>query len=140
MLDYLWLIPVLPLAGAAVNGLLGKRFPKRVISIVACGASGAAFAIAFLSVLEMVKLAPDQRHVVKLFFTWIASGDFIAKAEFLLDPLSAVMLLVVTGVGFIIHVYSIGYMHAENGYYRFFSYLNLFLFRCWCWFLPATFF
>jgi NADH-quinone oxidoreductase subunit L len=66
--------------------------------------------------------------VVKTFFTWIASGDFVAKAEFLLDPLSSVMLLVVTGVGFLIHIYSIGYMHAEDGYYRFFSYMNLFLF------------
>jgi len=128
MLDYLWLIPILPLAGAALNGLLGKRLPKRVISIIACGASGAAFALAVVSVLELVSLAPDQRHVVKLFFTWIASGDFVSRAEFLLDPLSAVMLLVVTGVGFVIHVYSIGYMHAENGYYRFFAYMNLFLF------------
>ncbi len=128
MIDYIWLIPLLPLAGAAVNGLLGKRMPKAVVTLVACGSSAAAFLIACGSVADLLRLAPEARHIIKPFFTWIASGDFVAKAEFLLDPLSAVMLLVVTGVGFIIHVYSIGYMHAENGYYRFFAYMNLFLF------------
>jgi NADH-quinone oxidoreductase subunit L len=128
MIDYLWLIPLLPLAGSAVNGLLGRRFPKSVIALVACGASGAAFLIAGGAVLSLLRLAPEARHVVRPFYTWIASGDFVAKAEFLLDPLSSVMLLVVTGVGFIIHIYSIGYMHAEDGYYRFFAYMNLFLF------------
>jgi NADH-quinone oxidoreductase subunit L len=128
MIEYLWLIPLLPLAGAAVNGLLGRRFPKRAVTCVACGASGAALAVAVLAVLDLVHLAPDERHVARTFFTWIASGDFVARAEFLLDPLAAVMLLVVTGVGFVIHIYSIGYMHAESGYYRFFAYLNLFLF------------
>ncbi len=128
MIDYLWVIPLLPLAGAAVNGLLGKRLPKAAITFVACGASGAAFLAALFAVHDLLRLAPDARHIVMPFFTWIASGDFVAKAEFLFDPLSAVMLLVVTGVGFIIHIYSIGYMHAENGYYRFFAYMNLFLF------------
>jgi len=128
MLEYLWLVPVIPLAGAAVNGLLGRRFPKRAISVVACGAAGAAFLIAVLSVLELLGRPPDDRIFVAPYFTWIASGDFVARAEFLLDPLSSVMLLVVTGVGFVIHVYSIGYMRAEDGYYRFFAYLNLFLF------------
>jgi NADH-quinone oxidoreductase subunit L len=128
MIDYLWLIPLLPLAGSAINGLFGKRLSKRAISIIACGASGAALLVAIGAVSSLLQLPPDERHVVKLFFTWIFSGDFLAKAEFLLDPLSAVMILVVTGVGFIIHIYSIGYMHAEDGYYRFFSYMNLFLF------------
>jgi len=128
MIDYLWIIPLLPLAGSAINGLLGKRLPKTVISIIACGTAGFAFLIAIGAVMDLIRLAPGERHIVRYFFTWIASGDFVAKAEFLLDPLSAVMLLVVTGVGFIIHVYSIGYMHAEDGYYRFFSYMNLFLF------------
>ena len=128
MLDYLWLIPILPLAGSAVNGLLGKRLPKKIISLAACGASGLAFLVAIGAVLDLIALAPEERHVVKFYFTWIASGDFVSKAEFLLDPLSSVMLLVVTGVGFLIHIYSIGYMHSEDGYYRFFSYLNLFLF------------
>ncbi len=127
-MEFLWLIPLLPLAGSAINGLVGKRLPKSVISAVACGSSGAAFAAALSAVLELTRLPAEARHVVKSFFVWIASGDFVAKAEFLLDPLSAVMLLVVTGVGFLIHIYSIGYMRSEDGYYRFFSYLNLFLF------------
>lgn len=128
MIDYLWLIPLVPLTGAAVNGLIGKRLPKSVISLVGCGTAGLSFLFALASFFSLLKLEPEQRHVLKVLFTWIASGDFVAKAEFLLDPLSGVMILVVTGVGFLIHIYSIGYMHAEDGYYRFFSYLNLFLF------------
>jgi NADH-quinone oxidoreductase subunit L len=128
MTEYLWLIPLIPLAGAAINGLLGRRFAKSLVTTVACGAAGLAFVLALWSFFGLLRLAPDERHVANVCFTWIASGEFAAKAEFLLDPLSAVMLLVVTGVGFIIHIYSIGYMHAEDGYYRFFSYMNLFLF------------
>jgi NADH-quinone oxidoreductase subunit L len=128
MIDYLWLIPLLPLVGSALNGLLGKRLPKRVISILACGSSGGALLAAISAVSSLLQMPPEERHVVRIFFTWISSGDFLAKAEFLLDPLSAVMILIVTGVGFIIHIYSVGYMHAEDGYYRFFSYMNLFLF------------
>jgi NADH-quinone oxidoreductase subunit L len=128
MFNYLWLIPLIPLAGAAVNGLAGKRFPKFVISLVGCGTAGLSFILALASFISLLKLEPEQRHILKFFFTWIVSGNFVAKAEFLLDPLSAIMILVVTGVGFVIHIYSIGYMHSESGYYRFFSYLNLFLF------------
>ncbi len=128
MTDYLWLIPLIPLAGAAVNGLAGKRLPKSAVSLVACGAAAISFVLASISFFQLLQLAPEQRHLLRVYFTWIASGDFVARAELLLDPLSAVMILVVTGVGFVIHVYSIGYMHSEDGYYRFFSYMNLFLF------------
>jgi NADH-quinone oxidoreductase subunit L len=128
MTDYLWLIPIIPLIGSAINGLAGKRFPKPVISLVACGASGLSFIFALISFFDLLRFAPDQRLLLNSCFTWISSGDFVAKAEFLLDPLSATMILIVTGVGFIIHIYSIGYMRAEDGYYRFFAYMNLFLF------------
>jgi NADH-quinone oxidoreductase subunit L len=128
MLDYLWLIPIIPLAGAAINGLAGRRLSKSAVSMIACGAVGISFVLSLLSFFDLLKLAPEQRNVLQVCFTWIASGDFVAKAELLLDPLSSVMILVVTGVGFVIHVYSIGYMHAEDGYYRFFAYMNLFLF------------
>jgi NADH-quinone oxidoreductase subunit L len=128
MIDYLWLIPLLPLIGSAVNGLAGRRFSKSAVAVFACGTSGAAFILAVGAFINLLQVAPAQRHIVQEYFTWIASADFVAKAEFLLDPLSGVMLLVVTGVGFFIHLYSIGYMHAEDGYYRFFSYMNLFLF------------
>jgi NADH-quinone oxidoreductase subunit L len=128
MTDYLWLIPLIPLVGSAINGLLGRRLSKSVISIVACGSAGLSFIVALISFFDLLRHAPEQRHLLKFCYTWIASGNFIAKVEFLLDPLSAIMILVVTGVGFIIHIYSIGYMRGESGYYRFFSYLNLFLF------------
>jgi NADH-quinone oxidoreductase subunit L len=128
MIDYIWLIPLIPLAGSAINGIAGKRLPKPLISLIACGAAGISLVVASLSFFDLLKLAPDQRHVLKAYFTWIESGDLSARVEFLLDPLSAVMVLVVTGVGFIIHVYSIGYMREEDGYYRFFSFMNLFLF------------
>ncbi|MGD0309106.1 MAG: NADH-quinone oxidoreductase subunit L [Acidobacteriota bacterium] len=139
MMDYLWLIPLLPLMGSALNGIFGKRFPKPLISAIACGSVGASFIIAVAAVTRLLALPPVERHVIDTMFTWIASGDFVAKAEFLLDPLSAVMLLVVTGVGFLIHVYSIGYMHAEDGYYRFFAYLNLFMFSMLVLVLSANF-
>ena len=128
MIDYLWLIPLLPLVGSAVNGILGRRFPKPLIAAIACGSVAASFAVAAAAVAGLLGLPAAGRQHVNTLFTWIASGDFVAKAEFLLDPLSAVMLMVVTGVGLLIHIYSIGYMHAEDGYYRFFSYLNLFMF------------
>jgi NADH-quinone oxidoreductase subunit L len=128
MTDYLWLIPIIPLIGAAINGLAGRRFSKPVVSLVACGASGLSFIFALISFFDLLQRAPDQRHLLNFCFTWISSGNFVAKAEFLLDPLSATMILTVTGVGFIIHIYSIGYMRAEDGFYRFFAYMNLFLF------------
>jgi NADH-quinone oxidoreductase subunit L len=128
MIDYLWLIPLFPLLGSAVNGIFGRKLPRYAVTAVACTASGIAFILSAASFISLLRLPAEERHVVNTCFSWIASGDFIARAEFLLDPLSAVMILVVTGVGFVIHVYSTGYMHHEGGYYRFFSYLNLFLF------------
>ncbi len=128
MMDFLWLIPLLPLLGSALNGILGRRFPKPLISAIACSTVGASFLIAVGAFAGLMRLPAEERHIAVSFFTWIASGEFVARAEFLLDPLSAVMILVVTGVGFLIHIYSIGYMHAEDGYYRFFSYMNLFMF------------
>jgi NADH-quinone oxidoreductase subunit L len=128
MTEYIWLIPLLPLAGSAINGIAGKRYSKTAVSVIACSASGFSFILSLTSFIGLLQLAPDQRHLHFIYFNWITSGDFVAKAEFLFDPLSAVMLLIVTGVGFLIHLYSVGYMQAENGYYRFFAYLNLFLF------------
>src|SRR4029453_13044565 len=128
MSKYLWLVPLLPLAGSTISGLLGRRLSKSVVTFVACGAAGLSFLVSAAVVLDLVKLPAEDRRLVQILFTWIQSEEFIAKADFLLDPLSAVMMLVVTGVGFLIHVYSIGYMLAEDGYYRFFAYLNLFMF------------
>ncbi len=122
---YLWLVPILPLAGAAINGFFGRRSSKIAISTVALVFCGAAFALAlFLAAGFSSASAPyyyDLAH-------WLRSGSFQVDFSFYLDQLSLVMLLVVTGVGFLIHIYSVGYMWDDDGYYRFMSYLNLFMF------------
>jgi len=122
---HLWLIPVLPLVGAAVNGLFGKKFPRQAVAGVALLFSGAAFALALLVASRFSSLTTPH---VEVLATWIRAGKFQADFSFFLDQLSLVMLLVVTGVGFLIHIYSVGYMWEEGGFYRFFSYLNLFMF------------
>jgi NADH-quinone oxidoreductase subunit L len=123
---YLWLIPLLPLLGAAINGLLGKRFSRRMVAAVALTFCGAAFAVA-LGIAARFSSLPLP-HTDPPLATWLRSGDFRVDFSFSLDQLSLVMLLVVTGVGFLIHIYSVGYMWEEGGFYRFFSYLNLFMF------------
>jgi NADH-quinone oxidoreductase subunit L len=121
----LWLIPVLPLAGAAINGFLGKKSSRTAVSVVGLFFSGAAFAWALTVALRFSSVAiPYQEYVAH----WIRSGTFSADFALYLDQLSLVMLLVVTGVGFLIHIYSVGYMWDDPSYYRFFAYLNLFMF------------
>jgi NADH-quinone oxidoreductase subunit L len=121
----LWLIPVLPLAGAAINGFLGKKSSRTAVSIIGLFFSGAAFAWALSVVWRLPSFAlPYEEPVAH----WIRSGSFSADYALYLDQLSLVMLLVVTGVGFLIHIYSVGYMWDDPSYYRFFSYLNLFMF------------
>jgi NADH-quinone oxidoreductase subunit L len=124
---HLWLIPILPLAGAAINGLLGKRFARGLVATVALAFSGAAFAMALWVAAQIFFSSLPLPHVETV-GTWLRSGPFSADFSFYLDQLSLVMLLVVTGVGFLIHIYSVGYMWEEGGFYRFFSYLNLFMF------------
>src|SRR6202162_516209 len=121
----LWLLPSLPLAGAAINGFLGKKSSRTAVSTIGLVFSGAAFAWA-LSVVLRVSTAdlPYQEYVAH----WIRSGSFSADFALYLDQLSLVMLLVVTGVGFLIHIYSVGYMWDDPSYYRFFAYLNMFMF------------
>src|ERR1700691_3758559 len=122
---YLWLIPVLPLAGATINGLFGKRFSRQTVLAIALGFCGAAFVMALWIAAQFSSLALPHVEVLAL---WIRAGDFRVDFAFYLDQLSLIMLLVVTGVGFLIHIYSVGYMWEEGGFYRFFSYLNLFMF------------
>jgi NADH-quinone oxidoreductase subunit L len=121
----LWLIPILPLAGAAINGILGKKSSRQTVSVVALVFSGAAFAFALWVALRFSSLSvPYQEYLAH----WIRITGFSADFAFYLDQLSLVMLLVVTGVGFLIHIYSVGYMWDDPSYYRFFAYLNLFMF------------
>jgi NADH-quinone oxidoreductase subunit L len=128
ILERLWIIPLLPLLGSAVNGLLGRKWPNRVVNSVALGATGLSFLFAVEAVREFLRLPPEQIPWVQKYFTWIAAGGFRAGFDLQIDQLTVVMLMVVTGVGFLIHIYSTGYMAHEGGYYRFFSYLNLFMF------------
>src|SRR6202789_1393720 len=121
----LWLIPVLPLAGAAINGFLGKKSSRQAVTTIALFFSGAAFAMALWVALRSSSLPlPHQETLAH----WIRSGSFSVDFEFYLDQLSLVMLLVVTGVGFLIHIYSVGYMWAHPTYFPFFTFLNLFMF------------
>ena len=128
---YLWLIPTLPLAGAAINGFLGRRSSKTAVTTIALTFPGLAFALAVKIALGFSSEAAP--YVFNLAH-WIRSGNvglpgsFSSDFAFYLDQLSLVMLLVVTGVGFLIHIYSVGYMADDPSYYRFFSYLNLFMF------------
>jgi NADH-quinone oxidoreductase subunit L len=127
-LDLIWLIPLLPLAGAIANGVFGKRFSRRLIVAIACGAVFAAFVVSVGAFTEMASLPDEELPVARTYFTWIEAGGFEANAGFLLDPLSGTMILIVTGVGLLIHIYSAGYMAHEDGFYRYFAYLNLFMF------------
>src|SRR5437667_2825247 len=122
---HLWLIPTLPLVGAAINGLLGKRFSRQMVAAVALTFCGAAFAMGLWISAHFSSLSLPYSETLA---SWIRSGDFTARFAFYLDQLSLVMLLVVPGFAFLIHIYSVGYMWEDGGYYRFFSYLNLFMF------------
>lgn len=124
----LWIIPALPLAGFVVNGLLGRRLSRRAVGGVACGSVGLAFLVALGAVRGLVLLSPEARVIRQTVYSWIGAGDFQVSVGLLLDPLSALMVLVVTGVGFLIHIYSVGYMHEDPDYSRYFAQLNLFVF------------
>ncbi len=137
-LDKIGFIPLFPLATAAVMLLAGRRLPKSAVSALCVGSVAVSFVFSAGAVWELVQRDPAQRVVQSVFFQWIPAldyhtaagklGSFVAEWGFLLDPLSAVMILVVSGVGLLIHIYSIGYMGHEGGYYRFFGYMNLFMF------------
>lgn len=121
----LWLIPALPFAGFLVNGLFGRKLPKAAVNAAAIGSVLLAFLWVVKTVLALGAMeAPHVEH----YFTWIQSGYVNIGFDFSVDRLSAVMLLIVTGIGTLIHIYAAGYMEHEGGYYRFFAYLNLFMF------------
>ncbi len=124
-------ITLAPLIGALINGLFGKRLGERAVSIIALASVFVSFVLAVLSFNGLLHAPADAnglRQVTEHWFTWIQVGNFQADFAYLLDPLSGVYILFVTFVGFLIHVYATGYMHGDPGYYRFFAYLNLFMF------------
>ncbi len=121
----LWLIPILPFCGFLITGIFGRRMPKALVNLFAVG----SVALAFIWVLRVVSgLMPLDHAYVEHYWTWIQSGSLNIGVDFAVDRLTAVFLLIVTGVGLLIHIYSVGYMAHEGGYYRFFSFLNLFTF------------
>ena len=128
MIDYVWLIPLFPLIGFLINGLFGSRFKENHIGTIASAAIGLSFIVSITIFFQVLQLPASERNISRIIYTWIQTGDFQVNIGFLIDPLSLVMLLVVTGVGFLIHVYSIGYMHGDRSFARYFAYLNLFTF------------
>lgn len=125
MLQSIWIVPLCPLLGAALNCFFGRHYSKAVVGQM----SIAAMLIAFIAglVITGTFLGGSEAHVKVTLFEWIASGDYRANISFLIDGLSCTMMLVVTGVGLLIHIYSTGYMHDETDYARYFTYLNLFV-------------
>jgi NADH-quinone oxidoreductase subunit L len=126
MIKLVWLVPLLPLLGWLLLGLFGKKMSKSAAGIIGCGSVLGAFLVS-LGIFNEVLHHTGDFEPVKL-FDWITAGNFSAPFAFLVDPLSALFLLIITGVGFLIHVYSTAYMKEDEGFARFFAYLNLFVF------------
>ncbi|MBM4261913.1 MAG: NADH-quinone oxidoreductase subunit L [Deltaproteobacteria bacterium] len=129
--DFIRWIVFLPLLGAIVNGLLGAKIQKSLgkgaISVLACAPVIIAFGLAVNAFLTLKGLPPEKRFLIDNLYTWINLGSLKVDMAFLVDPLSAVMILVVTGIGGLIHIYATGYMHDDKAFWRFFAYLNLFM-------------
>ena len=134
--DLLYLIPALPLAAALFHGIVlafvRRESPRTFVLLVSCGAVILSFVLSLWVLFDLLDQPPEARVLVNDLYTWIGAGRFSAELSLQLDPLSAVMILVVTGVGSLIHVYSVGYMDDDHrddkGFQRFFCYLNLFTF------------
>src|SRR5229473_3248941 len=130
--DFIRWIVLLPLIGATINFLFGatlqKKFGKRVISVIGCGVVVASFGLALSAFVRMLQLAPEHRFLLDDLWRWFDVGGLNLDIAFWLDPLAIVMVLIITGVGGLIHIYSTGYMHDDPSYWRFFGWLNLFTF------------
>jgi NADH-quinone oxidoreductase subunit L len=126
LLDLAWLIPVFPAFGAVVLLLFGKRIGEPKAGWFATAMMALSFVCSVIAFFALRSLTPDARSNISQGFTWIQSGTFRVDFRFLVDPLSSTMTLFVTGVGTLIHLYSIGYMHGDSRFSRFFAYMNLF--------------
>ncbi len=126
MIDLVWLVPLIPLLGFLINGLGRNTLSKNLIGFIGSAVIFISFALSIGIFLEL-GAHTDKSHEIYV-FNWISAGTLEIPLSFLVDPLSSLMLLIITGVGFLIHVYSIGYMHNDEGFGKFFSYLNLFIF------------
>ncbi len=128
MTEIFWLIPFVPALSTFILAVFGRKLPKKYVSFQACAAVFGSFVIAVISFMGLLQTSHESYPLVKNLFSWINAGSFNANFSLQFDPLSAVMAMVVSGVGFIIHVYSVGYMAKDEGYTRYFTYLNLFTF------------
>ena len=128
MEGYIFLIPLLPLIGFLINGLFGQKIGKWMITYIGCSSIGLAFLTSVLIVYHMLCLPVGERQFTQVLWHWITVGNLHIDLAFMLDPLSAVMILVVTGVSFVIHIYSKGYMAHDESYWRYYAYLNMFVF------------
>ncbi len=126
MIKMIWLIPLLPLIGFIIIGLFGKKMSKGLVGTIGSGVVLGAFAIALGVFFQLI--GQTEKSVTIDLFSWITAGKLSIPFSFLIDPLSSVFLLIITGIGFLIHLYSTGYMHDDEGFSRFFAYLNLFIF------------
>ena len=127
MNDFIFLIPALPLAGALVLALMGRRLSKRTIAFVGAGSVGISALLAVVMAIEFMGNPPEGASFTQTLWTWMQFGNYTQAISFSLDPLSLVMILIVTVVGFFIHLYSTEYMNDDEGYSRFFAYMNLFV-------------
>ncbi len=127
MLTNGWLILLFPLLGFLYSSLVGRVVSRRSCGVVASLAVGASFVVGLLALSEMLARPEEHRSIYTVLYTWIGAGNLSVPFSLLLDPLSMTMVLVITGVGFLIHVYATGYMHGDAGYARFFAYMNLFV-------------
>ena len=130
--DFLRWIVLFPLLGAALNGILGARIQeragKRMVAFIACAPVTLSFLFSLWAFSRLLALPAKERFLIDQFYTWIPLGSFSVDVSFWVDPLSAIMILVVSGIGGLIHFYSIGYMHDDRSLWRYFAYLNLFTF------------
>ena len=128
MVDFVYLIPLFPLLGVITLMLVGRRLGEPVAGYLATAACGLAFVSTVVTFFGVRALEEEERQVTKTLFEWVPVGDFNANVGFLVDPLSVAMLLFITGIGTLIHLYSVGYMHGDENFSKFFLYLNMFIF------------
>jgi NADH-quinone oxidoreductase subunit L len=127
MLDLVWLIPALPLAGFLLLLVFGRRLGEPAAGWLATLMTAGSFVVALIVLAGLIAEPEEERVFVQTLFEWIPAGDFSVDVGFLVDPLSMTWVLFVTGIGALIHLYSIGYMHGDPRYSKFFLYLNLFI-------------
>jgi NADH-quinone oxidoreductase subunit L len=128
MSDFIGFIPLAPLLGFLFIGLLNKRLSQPIVSLVACGSVFVSFVLSTVLFIHLLNAGEGGSSLHYTAFDWITTGNFSVSFSFLVDPLSATMMMIITGVGFLIHIYSVGYMSHDEGFRRFFMYLNLFIF------------